>query len=89
MATLRASIQGRVQGVFFRDFVQEHAERLSLNGYVRNLPDGSVEIEAEGERHKLEDLVKHLKIGPPVAGVDKVIIQWSEYKGSYSDFRIR
>jgi len=62
---------------------------LGLKGDVRNLPDGSVEVEAEGERSQLEVLVKHLKTGPPAAGVDKVIIQWSEHGGIYSDFRIR
>ena len=73
----------------FRDFVREHAERLGLTGYVRNLPNGSVEVGAEGEKDKLEQLVRYLKIGPSAATVDRVITEWSEYQGSYSDFRIR
>ncbi|MFH1016227.1 MAG: acylphosphatase [Chloroflexota bacterium] len=87
--TLHASVWGRVQGVLFRDFVREHAERLGLTGYVQNLPNGSVEVGAEGENDKLEQLVRYLKIGPPAATVDRVITEWSEYRGSYSDFRIR
>jgi len=73
----------------FRDFVREHAERLVLTGYVQNLPNGSVEVGAEGEKDKLEQLVRYLKIGPSAATVDRVITEWSEYQGSYSDFRIR
>ena len=84
-----ALIRGRVQGVFFRDYVLKRAETLGLKGYVRNTPDGSVEVEAEGERRKLEALVAYLKIGPPAAAVDHVITQWSEHQGSYSDFRIK
>jgi acylphosphatase len=75
--------------VFFRDFIREHAERLGLTGYVQNLPNGSVEVGAEGEKDKLEQLARYLKIGPPAATVDRVITEWSEYKASYSDFRIR
>ena len=75
--------------MFFRDYVLKRAETLGLKGYVRNTPDGSVEVEAEGERRKLEALVAYLKIGPPAAAVDHVITQWSEHQGSYYDFRIK
>ena len=84
-----ATVWGRVQGVFFRDFVQEQANRLNLSGYVHNWPDGSVEVWAEGERDKLEELVNYLKIGPPAAMVDRVNFEWLEYKGSYSGFSVK
>ena len=90
LATLEAVVYGHVQGVFFRAFVSRRATELGLTGYVRNLPDGeAVEVQAEGERNKLEQLIGHLRIGPPAAMVKRVAANWSEYTGSYSGFRIR
>ena len=90
LASLHAIVYGRVQGVFFRDFVSRLAAELGLTGYVRNLPTGeAVDVHAEGERRRLEELVDYLKVGPPVAKVEKVVINWSEYRGTYSNFRIR
>ena len=90
LASLRATVYGRVQGVFFRAFVARGAIGLGLTGYVRNLPGGkAVEIHAEGEREYLEELISHLKIGPPGAEVERVEASWSEYTGTYSSFSIR
>jgi len=90
LASLRAIVYGRVQGVFFRDFTSRHAAELGLTGYVRNLPDWkTVEVQAEGERNKLERLIDYLKVGPPRARVEKVETSWSEYTGGYSNFRVR
>ena len=88
LASLQATVHGRVQGVFFRDFVSRHARELRLTGFVRNLRDGSVEFCAEGERLQLEKLVEHVKIGPPAARVREVVTRWSEYTGDYSGFRV-
>lgn len=89
LTSLQAIVHGYVQGVFFRAFVSRHARELGLTGYVRNLPEGTVEVKAEGTRSKLEKLIGYLKTGPPGAKVDKVVTSWSEYTGSYSDFTIR
>jgi len=89
LTSVRATVYGRVQGVFFRAFVAEHAHELSLTGYVRNLPVGAIEIVAEGDRKRLGKLIDYLKIGPPDARVEKVVTNWSEYTGNYSGFRIR
>ena len=86
---LQVIVYGRVQGVFFRSFVTRQAEGLALTGYVRNLPDGAVEVRAEGEREKLEELIGYLKVGPPAARVGKVVTSWSGYSGSYTDFDVR
>ena len=86
---VRAIVYGRVQGVFFRTFVEEHAQRLGLVGYVRNLPSGAVEVVAEGEREHVSKLVERLKMGPPAAIVDRVEISWSEYSGDHSGFGVR
>ena len=87
--SVRAIVYGRVQGVFFRAFVEEHAQRLGLVGYVRNLPSDAVEVVAEGEREHVNKLVERLKTGPPTAIVDRVEISWSEYTGDHSGFRVR
>ena len=89
MASLQATVRGRVQGVFFRAFVEELAEQLNLTGYVRNRPGGVVEVTVEGERTNLEKLVERLKTGPPAAKVKDVITSWTEYTGNFSGFRIR
>lgn len=90
LASVQVIVSGRVQGVFFRAFTSNHAKALGLTGYVRNFTDGKiVEIQAEGERNKLERLISHLRVGPPAAKVEKVETNWSEYTGNYSDFSIR
>jgi acylphosphatase len=89
MASLRATVHGRVQGVFFRAFVARWARELRLAGYVRNLPDGAVEVRAEGERQQLERLAGYLKEGPSAARVDEVVTSWSEYTGDYAGFSVR
>jgi acylphosphatase len=89
VASLQATVRGRVQGVFFRAFVEELAEQLNLTGYVRNRPGGVVEVTAEGERPKLEKLVERLKTGPPAAKVKDVITNWAEYSGNFLDFKVR
>jgi acylphosphatase len=89
LASLRAIVYGRVQGVFFRAFVSRQAEKIGLSGYVRNLPDGNVEVQAEGAKEDLEKLVAGLSAGPPAARVEKVVASWSEYTGDYSGFSVR
>jgi len=89
LLSVRATVHGRVHGVFFRAFVEEHAQRLDLKGYVRNLPSGDVEVVAEGERERVKELVEYLKMGPPTAIVARVVANWSEHTGKYSNFRVR
>jgi len=79
---------GRVQGVFFRDHTQKWASSLNLTGWVRNLRDGQVEVLAEGDKRKIEELINRLKQGPPLAQVEKVDIDWEDYKGEFNDFRV-
>lgn len=81
-------IAGRVQGVFFRASTAERARQLGVNGWVRNCPDGSVEVVAEGPRSKLEDLVAWCRHGPPGAHVRDVQLRWEEAKKEFHDFRI-
>jgi acylphosphatase len=89
LASLKAIIRGRVQGVFFRAFVERHAIELKLGGYARNMPDGTVEVRAEGERANLEKLLEYLRKGPPAAGVEEVVVEWAEHRGGFTEFHTR
>jgi acylphosphatase len=90
LASVHAVVYGYVQGVFFRAFVSRRAEELGLSGYVRNLHDREVvEVQAEGERKRLEGLIGYLKVGPPSAKVERVDTNWSSYTGSYHGFSIK
>ncbi len=85
-------VEGLVQGVGFRWFVARHAQALGLTGYVSNRHDGRVEIEVAGERGLVEELIKHVKIGPRSAHVTNVHLEWANETDAhhqYSHFEIR
>ncbi len=69
-------VRGRVQGVFFRVSAQEVADSLSLQGWVRNCPDGSVEIHAQGDPKELEKFIGWCRKGPSYASVTQVDVDW-------------
>jgi acylphosphatase len=77
-----------VQGVGFRYFVQHHARLLNLAGLVRNLPNGNVEIEVEGDKASVESLIVYVRRGPRSAVVSSVDINWKEPGGRFTDFVI-
>ncbi len=85
---LHLIVRGRVQGVFFRASAQREARRLGVCGWVRNRPDGSVEILAEGEEVSVRELFGWAQKGPGAARVDKVDTRWRSYTGEHHDFRI-
>ncbi|MBP8976829.1 MAG: acylphosphatase [Bacteroidetes bacterium] len=82
-------VKGMVQGVGFRYFVASHANQLRLVGYARNLFNGDVEIVVEGERGAIEELIKIVKVGPRMAHIEDVQVQWGNYSGSFRTFEIR
>lgn len=86
---IRAVIKGRVQGVFFRAYTQEEAQRLGLVGWVRNRSDGDVETVAEGEEEQVEQLISWLHQGPPAARVSGVEISSEEPQRDLRSFAIR
>ena len=88
-ARLHAIVKGLVQGVGYRFFVIRRAELLGLTGWVKNLPDGTVEVVAEGDRELLEELVKELRRGPSAAHVTDVIVNWERYTGEFRNFDVR
>jgi len=86
---LHAIIQGHVQGVGFRYFVQGKATGLGLTGWVRNRWDGSVEVLTEGKRTELESLLGALYRGPRGATITSIDSQWQEATGEFLDFQVR
>ena len=89
MKRLHAIVTGRVQGVYYRDFVREQARRLQVTGWVRNMPDGAVEVVAEGEEVALSQLEMLLEKGPPSARVEEVEATSDMPTGEFTDFVIR
>lgn len=85
---LQLIVHGRVQGVYFRASTQREAKRLGLGGWVRNRPDGAVEILAEGEETAIRELYGWAQKGPSAARVERVDTRWRSFTGEFSDFRI-
>jgi acylphosphatase len=88
-ARVHLVVEGLVQGVAFRAYTVEEARRLRVAGWVRNLPDGRVEAEAEGERSALEALAAWCRHGPPAARVEGVQATWSAFRGDLGPFETR
>lgn len=86
---LTARVRGDVQGVGYRFFAQRQASAQGLRGYVRNLPDRSVEVVVEGERGLLQRFVGILQRGPSAAIVEAVDTTWSTAEGTFGGFQIR
>ena len=75
MRTVRVRISGRVQGVFFRATCARRADELGVSGWVRNLPDGSLEAVFEGRERSIEAMLAWCREGPPYARVDAVEVR--------------
>jgi acylphosphatase len=88
VAAFSALVEGRVQGVAFRYSCRAEARRLGLSGWVRNTPEGDVEVWAEGNREQLESLLAWLHRGPPGARVDRVNHKQIAALGVYRNFSI-
>lgn len=88
MHEIECIISGRVQMVMFRDFAQKCARTLNLTGHVKNCPDGTVCVIAQGEKENLEKLLERLHRGPAFAKVEKVETVWQEPKRSFAGFHI-
>ena len=82
------SVTGRVQGVFFRAWTRDQAVELGVTGWVRNCPDGRVDLHIEGEGASVEQLIARLRRGPPAAKVDDVHL-WDVDLVDFEDFEVR
>ena len=82
------SVTGHVQGVFFRAWAREEAERLGVTGWVRNCPDGRVEAHVEGDEAAVEKMIERFRGGPPGARVEDVRI-WDVDTFDFDGFEVR
>jgi acylphosphatase len=84
-------ISGRVQGVGFRHFTRQTAQQLNLNGWVKNLPDGSVEAVLAGDLESMQQMLEELKKGPRMARVDDLSVdeESEALKESFDGFSVR
>lgn len=85
--SVRLYIEGTVQGVFFRNFVRENAEKLDLNGFTRNLEDGRVEVFVEGDSEKIEKMIEACKKGPKHSQIKNVVTKPESFQG-FKNFRV-
>jgi DNA ligase D-like protein (predicted 3'-phosphoesterase) len=85
---IRATVRGKVQGVFFRGTTVEKAQELGVFGWVRNAEDETVQVHAEGPEARVEELVRFLGKGPPAARVDEVEVEPAKVEG-HEQFAIR
>jgi acylphosphatase len=82
------SVTGRVQGVFFRGWTRDQANQLGVTGWVRNCPDGRVDMHIEGEDSAVQKLIERLHRGPPAARVEDVHL-WNVELFDFEDFEVR
>ena len=88
MKAFKATVSGKVQGVWFRDSTRQEAIKLKVTGWVKNIPGGTVYLEAEGEENNLKSLGRWLHIGSPHSRVDRVDLQWIVPTKNYSTFKV-
>ena len=86
---LEAVVSGLVQGVSFRYYTRQEAQRLGLTGWVANRPDGTVQVVAEGPETALSRFSNFLLAGPPHARVDHVAADWLDATGEFGGFTVR
>lgn len=89
MVRARVRVTGRVQGVNFRASTKAEADALGLSGWVRNCPDGAVELVAEGPEAAVQLLVSWCRRGPAWARVDELEVDWQEASGDFTAFCVQ
>ena len=89
MQELHAIVHGKVQGVWFRAWTRDMAREEGVFGWVRNLPDGSVETAAQGEKTNLDVFLKRLHDGPPLARVTRIDVERREPEATFDRFEVR
>ena len=88
-AEARVVVAGRVQGVYFRAATRDVARELSVRGFVRNLPDRSVEAVLQGDRGAVERVIAFMKEGPPGAMVTDARVEWRFLTEAFEGFHVR
>ncbi len=81
-------VTGRVQGVYFRGYTRNKAQKYNVNGWVRNLPDGRVEAVLEGDKEDVDNLIMSIEKGPSYSKVTDLEVKWEDYMDEFKDFQI-
>ncbi|MGW8195794.1 MAG: acylphosphatase [Desulforhopalus sp.] len=89
MKVTHVRVEGRVQGVFFRDFTRNEAKKLHLTGWVRNRRDGSVEAVICGDKSDVSLLLERLRQGSPGSRVDNLVVSDHESEEKFTTFEVR
>jgi len=89
IVTARVLISGRVQGVWFRQNTREKAAQLGVTGWCRNCPDGSVEAMFQGEKEIVQSIIDWSHLGPKLARVERVEVEWLDSVAGFSSFEVR
>ena len=84
----KLTISGTVQGVFFRQFVKESADKFNLKGFVRNLDNGDVEVVVEGDSDNIQKMIEVCKKGPPHAQIRNVNVEEKKWQGQFEGFKV-
>lgn len=85
---VKLRIHGIVQGVFYRTSAIKEAKELSVVGWIRNRSDSSVECMAEGTKENLEKFISWCQKGSTHSKVERIDVEWMEFKNQFSDFKI-
>lgn len=89
MKRLHVYIEGKVQGVGFRHFVKINARQIGVNGWVKNLPDGRVEVVFEGSEAQINEMIECCKQGPRSGRVSNIHVHLEETDHSFEDFQVK
>ena len=81
-------VKGTVQGVFFRQFVEDHADKLKLMGFVRNLTGGDLEIIIEGEPESIDRFIGFIRKGPEHAQIRDIKVEDKKWSGEFKEFKV-
>ena len=88
-ARAKITVNGRVQGVFFRYNAKKQAIINNLKGHVKNMPNGSVDIIIEGEKYKIDNFIAWCHEGSASSQVDSVSVEWQDFKNEFTIFDVR
>ncbi len=89
MLRAHVRVEGKVQGVYYRAHARDKATRLGVTGWVRNLPDGSVEVVIEGNEPSVRAMLEWCRNGPARAEVVRTHVTWEPYTGEFDRFSVR
>ena len=89
LSRLEILVNGKVQGVGFRRYVQKEAARIDIKGFTENLNNGGVRVVAEGFKSQLEELLKRVELGPRFSEVEECCTEWHDFKNEFEEFKVK